>query len=275
MERFFVPVFLWLLLSLMVLPLSSSTVFSAEVSSQGPPFYDFFQPLTPPREYQTIVHRGMMYQAPENTRPAIERAIEDGIEWVEVDVRLTKDGKHVLFHDSEVDGKTNGRGVVKDLTFAEIKSLDAGSVFAPRYAGEKILSLTECLLLAKGRINLYLDCKEIDPDLLAREVLDAGMEKQVAVFAGPEILREVSNSLRGACSGHAQVEGGGELKDLLDVLHPAAVEVDADKVTAALCQQLHDQGVKVQVKVLGDWDNPVWWEKCLGRWCGLVPNRPS
>ncbi len=225
--------------------------------------FEFFQPITPPREFQTIAHRGMMQQAPENTCPAIELAIEDGIEWVEVDVRLTKDGKHVLFHDPQVDGKTNGRGKVKDLTLAELKGLDAGSMFAPRYAGEKILSLTECLGLAKGRINLYLDCKEIDPELLACEVLGAGLEKQSVVFTDPEVLRKVRVASVGRVPVMPKWRGEGNLKELLDSLHPAAVEVDADKVTVELCQQLHGQGVKVQVKVLGEWDKPEWWGKCM------------
>ena len=235
---------------------------AADTNHNVSPF-EFFQPVTPPREIQTIAHRGMMRQAPENTRPAIELAIEDGIEWVEVDVRLTKDGKHVLFHDSEVDRKTNGHGKIRDLTLEDLKTLDAGSGFAPRYSGEKVLSLMECLSLAKGRINLYLDCKEVHPDLLVREVLDAGMENQSLIYAESEVLKKVRSASQNRVAVMPKWRGEGNLKDLFDVLHPAAVEVDADKVTSDLCHQLHDLGVKVQVKVLGEWDKPEWWEKCL------------
>lgn len=136
-----------------------------------PAAFEFFEPVQPPRAFQTMVHRGMMRQAPENTAPAIELAIRDGIEWVEVDVRLSADRKHILFHDSNLDGKTNGKGPLKEKTLEELLSLDAGSPFAPRFAGTRLLSLKECLALSKGRINLYLDCKEIDPELLVSEVL--------------------------------------------------------------------------------------------------------
>lgn len=254
---------LFIMASMMNLPFPILGGHAVADQAQSVAFFDFFQPVTPPREFQAIAHRGMMRQAPENTRPAIELAIEDGIEWVEVDVRLTRDGKHVLFHDSEVDGKTNGRGAVKGLSLADLKALDAGSVFAPRYSGEKILSLTECLALAKGRINLYLDCKEVSPDLLVREILDAGMEKQCVVFAGLEILKKVRSASQDRVAVMPKWTGEGKLIDLIEDLHPAAVEVDADRVTPDFCQQLHDLGVKVQVKVLGERDKPEWWEKCL------------
>src|SRR5262249_20057328 len=64
---------------------------------------DFFQPILPARSVQFIIHRGVRQAAPENTLPAIQLAIDQGFEWVEVDVRLTKDGHHVIFHDRRLD----------------------------------------------------------------------------------------------------------------------------------------------------------------------------
>ena len=89
---------------------------SRHVRLVGPLRSEFYQPVRPPRSFQVIVHRGMSRQAPENTRPALERVIEDGFEWAEVDVRRTKDGHHVLLHDARVDGKTDGQGDVKEMT---------------------------------------------------------------------------------------------------------------------------------------------------------------
>ena len=70
--------------------------------------FSFFEPVQPPRPFQVMVHRGEAGQAPENTRPALLRCIEDGLEWAEVDVRLTRDGQHILSHDSQVKGVRNG-----------------------------------------------------------------------------------------------------------------------------------------------------------------------
>src|ERR1041385_8623410 len=77
------------------------TIFILSSRLCGAAQFSFFEPIQPPRPFQVMVHRGAANQAPENTRPALQRCIEDGFEWAEVDVRLTKDGQHVLSHRSE------------------------------------------------------------------------------------------------------------------------------------------------------------------------------
>ena len=77
-----------------------------------------------------MAHRGAAGLAPENTARALEASIADTVEWAEVDVRLTRDGHHVLFHDDELDGKTDATGRVRDRTLAEVRSADAGAKFA-------------------------------------------------------------------------------------------------------------------------------------------------
>src|SRR5579871_7007541 len=95
-------------------------------------------------------HRGGRALAPENTLAAFRNAIKLGIDYVEVDVRATKDGHLVIMHDRTVDRTTNGTGAVKDLDFAAIRALDAGIKFDPRYAGEKVPTLDEVLELCRG-----------------------------------------------------------------------------------------------------------------------------
>jgi glycerophosphoryl diester phosphodiesterase len=101
-----------------------------------------------------MAHRGAMRQAPENTARALELSIADSVEWVEVDVRLTKDGQHVLCHDEDLGDKTDSTGWLRDRTLAELRALDAGTKFALRFAGERVLTLAEALELARGRVNL-------------------------------------------------------------------------------------------------------------------------
>ena len=138
--------------------------------------FEFFQPISPPRRCQVMAHRGQLHQVPQNSAAAIEHAVDDLIEWMEIDVRRSKDGHHILIHDAEVDHTTNGHGDVKNLRLVELQALDAGSWFAPRFAGTKILTLSEAFKLANGRINLCLDCKDVDPDRLAEEIRAAGLE---------------------------------------------------------------------------------------------------
>lgn len=225
--------------------------------------FEFFQPVDPPRRCQAMAHRGQAHQAPENTAPAIAHAIEDLLEWVEVDVRRSKDGQHVLLHDNTVDRTTNGHGAVRDLMLAELKQLDAGSWFAPRFAGTRLLTLPECLALAKGKINLYLDGKDLDVELLVREVRAAGMERQVVVFDRPETLLKVREVSGGSIAVMPKWRPGHELERLIERLRPAIVEIDADEATPELCERLHQQGIKVQAKTLGRWDVPEFWRRVL------------
>lgn len=234
--------------------------FTACVAAQAA---DFFDPVVPPRPFQVMVHRGMARQAPENTRPALARVMEDGLEWAEVDVRLTQDGHHVLLHNATVNGVTDGAGEVRSMTLDAVKRLDAGSWFAPHYANERILTLAEALTLCKGRLNLYLDCKEVNPTLLAKEILDADMARQVVVFDDVESLA----AIRAQSNGKVPIMPKWHPKDGLDAwvnqVHPDAVEINSDEVTPEVCRFFHDKGVKVQAKVLGDDDHAEVWDRML------------
>ena len=97
-------------------------------------------------------HRGAGFLEPENTLRAIRRAIALGADQVELDVQLTRDGHLVLMHDETVDRTTNGKGKISELTFAEIRQLDAGQ-------GERIPTLEEVLALTDGKITPQIELK--------------------------------------------------------------------------------------------------------------------
>ena len=90
-----------------------------------------------------ISHRGAAAIAPENTLTAMRVAFEQDVEFVETDVRLTADGVPILMHDPTLDRTTDGSGPVAARTLAEIRALDAGSWFAPEFAGEPVPTLEE------------------------------------------------------------------------------------------------------------------------------------
>lgn len=88
-------------------------------------------------------HRGGGATAPENTLPAIDAALTQGFEYVEVDVALTADRHAVLMHDATVDRTTDGSGRISDLTLADVRTLDAGSWFSAEFAGTRVPTLAE------------------------------------------------------------------------------------------------------------------------------------
>ncbi|OZU90037.1 glycerophosphodiester phosphodiesterase [Virgibacillus indicus] len=112
-----------------------------------------------------IAHRGASRYAPENTMPAFELAYQSKAEGIETDVQLTKDNIPVLIHDEQVKRTTNGTGYIKDLTFEQLRQLDAGSWFSGEFTGTQIISLDELLQWVKDKplcLNIELKNNKID-----------------------------------------------------------------------------------------------------------------
>ena len=97
---------------------------------------------------RVIGHRGAAARAPENTLAGLRRAKQLGCEAVEFDVRLSADGALVLCHDATLDRTTTARGRVSAQSLAELRGWDAGVRFDPIFAGERVPTLDEALLLA-------------------------------------------------------------------------------------------------------------------------------
>lgn len=233
------------------------------VSAAAEAPFSFYEPVQPPRPFQVMVHRGSAAQAPENTRPALELCAEDGFEWAEVDVRLTKDGHHVLSHGDRLEAGANQSPAVSEHTLEELKRVDLGAGFAAKYKGERLLSLAECLAFAKGRINLYLDCKAVNPEKLVADILEAGMERQTVVYDSPANARKINELSRGRVATMTKWRPKNGIKDWVEANKLAAVEIDADEITAEAARAFHELGVKVQVKALGPWDRPEFWDKSI------------
>jgi len=90
-------------------------------------------------------HRGNPDEFPENTLASFRSAIDLGVDVIECDVHLTADGQPVVIHDHLLDRTTSGRGLVRDLTLAEIKQLDAGSWKSAAFRDERVPTLAEAV----------------------------------------------------------------------------------------------------------------------------------
>ncbi|MBS8241549.1 glycerophosphodiester phosphodiesterase [Marinobacter lipolyticus] len=126
------------------------------------------------REEVTVTaHRGSAFKAPENTLSAIEQAIADGADYVEIDVQLTADGVPVLWHDSDMT-RIFGLGQrISETPFDAIRNRDAGTWFDQRFGSERIATLAEAIETARGRAGLFVDLKpDRNTPQLARAVVD-------------------------------------------------------------------------------------------------------
>jgi glycerophosphoryl diester phosphodiesterase len=120
----------------------------------------------------SVAHRGHSIAYPENTLEAYRKAIELGVEMIECDVNITRDGKLVMMHDPTLDRTTTGSGNVSASTWEDIQRLDAGGKFKPEFAGARIPSAEETLLFYK-EAGIF-SCIEV-------KGADAGESDQIAL----------------------------------------------------------------------------------------------
>jgi glycerophosphoryl diester phosphodiesterase len=116
-----------------------------------------------------IAHRGAMAHAPENTLPALRKALELGADALEIDLQLTRDGHLVLMHDRSVARTTDGRGRVRDYSLAALRRLDAGAHFGTTFAGTRVPTLEEVLALPRADAWLIVELKETGQSAAAAE----------------------------------------------------------------------------------------------------------
>jgi glycerophosphoryl diester phosphodiesterase len=191
------------------LAVAGVTLAMATVFLQGQTTYKGYNGKT------CIAHRGASAYAPEHTVAAYRLAMAQGAEYVEQDLQVTKDGQLVCLHDLTLDRTTNvkdvfpgrarmlhreGRDVtgfhVSDFTLAEIKTLDSGAWFDPKFKGEKVLTFQEAIDLMKGKAGIYpetkapevygslgFDMEKLVMDVLAKNGLDKpGANPKTPVF---------------------------------------------------------------------------------------------
>ena len=135
-----------------------------------------------------IAHRGASGRglAPENTLAAFEKALDIGVDMLEIDVRVTGDGQLIVLHDPSLDRTTDCEGIVREMGLDEIRQADAGD-------GERVPILREVFDLARNRAPILL---EIKSDFIAERVVqaiaDAQIEEQVVVQSfNPQTVERV------------------------------------------------------------------------------------
>jgi len=107
-----------------------------------------------------VGHRGWLQRCPENTLASLRAALDLGVDALEIDLHLSRDGHIVVMHDATVDRTTDGRGPIGEKSLAELKRLDAGAWFAPGFAGERVPTLEEVLDVVPEGVVLYPEVKD-------------------------------------------------------------------------------------------------------------------
>jgi len=191
---------------------------------------------------EVIGHRGAAGLEPENTLRSVRRAIELGVDRVEIDVRISRDGRLVIMHDETVDRTTNGHGYVSELTFDDLRSLDAGM-------GEKIPTLDEILKFTMGKAKLEIELKvpeATEPTIQLIEELNA--EKDVIIISFiHELLERVHDLNPNIKTGALFFEVPKDILQRALKVHASSIHVYYRNVNSELVKEAHRSGLEVAV----------------------------
>lgn len=218
----------------------------ATVAAEGSP------PRT--RAVQITAHRAGSARAPENTIAALNAAIADGADFVEIDVQETADGQVVLLHDTDLRRVAGLARPVWQMSAAELHKLDVGAWFAPRFRGERIPTLREFAEAARGHVKLNVELKNngFGEDLAARvaAILRQTGVARASVVSSLDLglLRETRRVARELGTGLILATGIGDL-GRVDV---DFVALSRRLATPAVIRELHARGREVHVWTLDD-----------------------
>jgi len=195
-------------------------------------------------------HRGASQVAPENTLSTFRAALALAVDYIEIDVRTTKDGQLVILHDGSLNRTTSGTGPVNEWTLADLKKLSAGQWFSDKFKDERVPTLAEVGQLVSSwnarhsaKTHLYVDCKEADPQQLIEELNRFDLAGSAVFYASDDYLLRLkkvypSARLMPSLKGKSMMEK-------VQALHPYAFDVPWGLLSESLVREIHQQGIKV------------------------------
>ena len=227
------------------------------------------------REVEIIAHRGASVTRPENTMAAVEQALVEQSDWIEIDVQETADGQIVVAHDSDFMKMAGIDLKVWNATMADLAGIDIGSWFDPAYAAERTPTLREVLHTAKGRGKVLIELKYYGHDVelesrVAEVVEEAGMAADVAVMSLKIPGVRKMQALRPDWPhGILAAIALGDLS----ALEADFLAVNTGQVSLDLIRRTHAQGRKLYVWTV---DDPVTMARLISMGVdGLITNKPA
>lgn len=215
---------------------------------------------------KVIGHRGAAAYAPENTLDGIHTAADMGIEWVELDVKITKDDVPIIFHDDDLARTTNGSGLIAETTYEDIRQLEAGSWYAESFTGTKIPTLEEALeeIINRG-LGLNLEIKpcqgrEKDTTEAALDVLSTFWDDHDHLLISSfqnlalEVARDIAPDWHYGylIGGHSHEDLPDNWLEIADYLDVKTVNLGSNLITQEIIQEVIDKDLSPLVYTVNE-----------------------
>ena len=193
-------------------------------------------------------HRGDRKTCPENTIPAFEKALAFGVDMIETDIHMTKDGELIIMHDRNTKRTTGHDGLIDQMTFAEIKALDAGSWFSSDYKNIPVPSVKEFIERIKNtQILINWELKDY-PSVVGDDFAFGAADKLIALIEENGLsARSIVNSFSDRVLEHIWKKHGHKFP-----IHGQGI---------LHCQKTNDKATVRQTE--------------LYDWCCLYPDEPG
>ncbi len=215
-----------------------------------------------------IAHRGEHLHHPENTLTAFRAAIDSGADYFELDVRTSSDGKLVLMHDSTVDRMTDGTGEVAKLTLEQLQKLNV-------MGGGIVPTFDEALALARGRIGIYVDSKNVSAADAVAAIERHQMQDHVVIYGSASYLKQVA-AMRPKMKIMPEAGSAANLRGLLADLPLKVVAFDARDFNDETIAVAKAAKVDIYVDRLGAADNEAMWQLAIERGArGIQTDHPA
>jgi len=244
---------------------------------------DNWQPNPAPvskHKFIIAAHRGDHVIYPENTLVAYKEAIKNEADYVEIDLRTTKDGELVSMHDGSVNRMTNGQGQVKELTLAELEQLNVKSKDTTSTEIYRIPTFKQILQLCKNKINIYLDFKAADPAVTYQMIKQYGMEKQVLVYinSAPQFSgwRKAAPKMPLMLSLPDSVKTVTGMEDFITKYQPDILDGSYKQYSSEMVKLAEEKHIPVWPDIQSAGEGPADWDKALAiGLSGLQTDHPA
>lgn len=219
----------------------------------------------PATDHKTVViaHRGDHENVPENTLAAYRQAIVCGADYVEVDLRTTRDGRFVVMHDATVDRTTDGKGEVKALKYRDIRKLKIYGTRNGDPGTYRVPGFKEVLKTCRDHINIYLDFKSGDVRRAYRLMKKSGMQDHVVVYLNNEEQYKAWKQVAPGLPLMASLPESMDLGQLDSLLDKKEISVVDNAYREERIEFLHARGIAVWSDVESEGEGPAVWQKML------------